>query len=67
VKAKGKTESIKRVIDFEKRGSIRFLRTGMLQFLLSKMVFSILIPELKLRGLDLGEDPFSIVKLCLVL
>jgi hypothetical protein len=53
MKGKNKTEGIKRVIDFKKRGRILFLGGRMLQLLFGKMIFPILISEFKLRRFDL--------------
>jgi hypothetical protein len=54
VKGKSKTEGIKRIVDFKKRGRIFFLGSRMLQILFGEMIFSILISEFKLRRFEFG-------------
>jgi len=49
MKSKGKAESVKRVMDFEKARKILFFGGRMLQLLLSEMIFPILISEFKLK------------------
>ena len=65
MEGKGKTEGIKGITDIEDRRT--FFRSRMSKLLISEMVFSELVSKFKLGRFNLRQEPFTEIKLGLIL